>query len=342
MCINISNVLDEHGYDVHLCATRIGGPLEKYVAPSIKLHILGKKNSIDFVTFKRILGIIKDNDIEIIHAHSSSLFWAIAAKRIEGEIKVIWHDHLGMRINDRKKNLIYKLISGKIDGIIAVTDDLAVWSRNNMKVQVNRILMINNFPSLNIVHRNPDPEYFTIVCLANLRPEKDHETLVRAVSLLKGQNLPKKLKVILAGSVDDSNYVERIKDLIVTHGLDNIIEVPGSIEDTASLLAKADCGVLSSVSEGLPISLLEYGLSALPTVVTNVGYCSNVIGNGKYGKLINSGDAIGLSENILFYMSNPVIANEVGLSFKEHIISNYGADNYLLRYLDLLKEIQTV
>lgn len=341
MCVNISNLLTVQGHEVTLCATRSGGPLEKSVATGIKLHILGKKNSFDIVAFWRFQKILKDNEIEVIHAHSSSLFWAIAAKCLSGNVKVIWHDHLGLRVNDRKKTPVYKLLSAKIDGIISVNQELSDWSRKNMKVPAARIVMINNFPALPSVERNPDPEFFTIVCLANLRPQKDHETLIRAVSLLNAKLLPKKLKVILAGSVDDSNYANKVRKLIVNYDLENTIEMAGSVEDTASLLAKADCGVLCSVSEGLPVSLLEYGFSALPTVVTNVGYCSTVIGQGKYGRLIASGDPKLLSEEILYYISNPIIAKQIGLSFKEHVINNYGAGNYLNAYLKLLRGILT-
>lgn len=336
MCVNISNLLYENGHDVTLCATRAGGPLEKSVTSGIKLHILGKKSSADFVTFRRFISIIKDNGIEIIHAHSSSLFWAIAAKFFIRKVKVIWHDHLGLRVKDRKNSPIYRLLSGKIDGIIAVNEQLVDWSRKNMKVPAERILMINNFPLLKDVDRHPDPEFFTIVCLANLRPQKDHETLVRAVALLKEQDLPKKLKVILAGSHDDVDYFRKIKDLIQELGYEKTIEMPGSVEDTSSLLASVDCGVLSSVSEGLPVSLLEYGMAGLPVVVTDVGHCTDVVGNGLYGKVVGSGDAIRLSEELLWIFTNPAEAHVMGEKLKEHIENKYGPGNFMTNYLNLL------
>ena len=55
------------------------------------------------------------------------------------------------------------------------------------------------------------------------------------------------------------------------YNLNDIIQIAGSVVDTSSLLASADIGVLSSIFEGLPLSLLEYGLAGLPVVVTDVG-----------------------------------------------------------------------
>ncbi len=340
MCVNISNVLHENGHEVVLCATRYGGVLEKTITSGIKLHILHKKSSVDFVAFRRLLSIVHDNSIEVIHAHSSSLFWAIVAKGFSRRVKVLWHDHNGLRANDSWNNLFYKLLSIKIDGIIAVNHVLADWSRKNMKVPPERIVMINNFPLLKSVKRHTDPEFFTIVCLANIRPQKDHETLVRAIALLKKQDLPQKLKVIFAGSFDDREYNQRIRSLIAELSLKDTIEMPGTIEDTAYLLSKADCGVLSSSSEGLPVALLEYGMAALPVVVTNVGKCAEVVGNGRYGKVVATSDAQGLAEELFWIFSNLAEAKKVGENLKKHVVNNYGPGNFLTDYMNLLNLIQ--
>ena len=339
MCVNIANVLHEAGHDVTLCATRAGGPLEKAISPGVNKCILYKRNSSDFNAFRRLLNIVKGNRIQVIHAHSSSLFWAIFAKILCGKVKVIWHDHLGLRVSDRKKNPFYKLLSGKIDGIIAVNQELADWSRNNMKVPAERIVMINNFPLLTSVGRHPDPEFFTIACLANLRPQKGHETLVKAIALLRKHDLPKKLKVIFAGSLEDHKYRQRIRSLIAELLLEETIEMPGTVEDTSALLAKADCGVLSSSSEGLPVSLLEYGMAALPVVVTDVGQCAMVAGNGKYAKVVKPGEAHSMADELFWIIMNPVHATALGEGFKEQISANYGPESFIRNYSNLLNLI---
>jgi len=339
MCVNISNVLHDNGHEVTLCATRTGGALEKAINSSIRFHVLHKKSSLDFVAFRRLLRIIKDNGIETIHAHSSSLFWAIMAKVFYGKVKVLWHDHNGLRVSDFWKNLFYKLLSVKTDGIIAVNHELAAWSRHNMKVLPERIVMINNFPFLKSVERHPNPEFFTIVCLANIRPQKDHETLIRAIALLKKKDLPKEIKVIFAGSLDDKVYSQRMIRMIAEFSLEDTIEMPGTVEYTSSLLAGSDCGVLSSSSEGLPVSLLEYGMAALPVVVTNVGKCAEVVGNGRYGKVVSTSDVQGLAEELFWIFSNPDEAKIVGENLKKHVGNNYGPGNFLTDYMNLLNLI---
>jgi len=339
MCVNIANVLYENDYEVQVCATHEGGPLEKFILPGVRYQILKKRNSIDISAFRKFIKIIKTERIDLIHAHSSSVFWAVGVKFFVKSLKVVWHDHLGIRIYDRKNILFYRLISTKIDGIISVNQELAEWSRHNMNVPTERIVMINNFPLLNIIRRQSDPEMFTIVCLANLRPQKDHPTLIRAVAQLKEMELQKRLKVILAGSDDNQEYSNMIRVLISELRLGDIIKMPGSVEDTASLLASADCGVLTSLSEGLPVALLEYGMAGLPVVVTDVGQCAEVVNDGKYGILIKPGDSSELANSLLKLGNNKDFCEELAKGLKCNVKQNYGAGNFLKSYEKVLNVV---
>jgi glycosyltransferase involved in cell wall biosynthesis len=200
--------------------------------------------------------------------------------------------------------------------------------------------MINNFPLLSPVERKPNPEYFTIVCLANLRPQKDHGTLIKAVELLLKQGHHKKIKVILAGSFDNSDYTCSIKLLINELSLQDIIEIPGPVEDTASLLASADCGVLSSISEGLPVALLEYGMAGLPVVVTDVGECAEVTGRGKYGHVVPPGNYEALAGKLKVLVENQAEGENIGKMFRAHILSEYGQEHFMQKYRYILSRLR--
>ncbi len=80
MSVNISNALYEDGHEPILCATRKAGPLRNFLSEDIVFYCLNKKNSVDVVAFFKLLRIIKKHKITLIHAHSSSIFWAIGAK----------------------------------------------------------------------------------------------------------------------------------------------------------------------------------------------------------------------------------------------------------------------
>ena len=340
MCVNIANVLHENGFDVQICATRESGNLEKYIVSGIKFHVLDKKSSFDLLAFRRLIKVLKQENIDLIHAHSSSLFWAIAAHGFVRKIKVIWHDHLGNRLRDHRNNLLYKAIPLKLNAIITANQDLAEWSSINMKVPKRQVVCINNFALITEIPRNTDPNYFTIVCLANLRPEKGHINLVRAISLLKSMQFRKTIRIIFAGAYKEDDYFSALIVLIRKLNLNDTIKIAGSVDDTAQLLAMSDCGVLSSEWEGLPVALLEYGLAGIPAVVTDVGKCSEVVGAGKYGRVVPPGKPYALANELAWIYYNPELACQMSRLFKEHVVAEYGKAHFLTQYQNLLSKIQ--
>jgi glycosyltransferase involved in cell wall biosynthesis len=339
MCVNITNVLHENGYEVQVCISRKGGPLQKAITSGIKCHILGKKNFFDIPSFIRFIRLLKKEEIDVIHAHSSSVFWAIFAKLFVTNIKVIWHDHQGMQTNDRRCKFFYRLISYGLNGIIAVNKSLEAWSRKKMRVTPDAIFFIPNFPLLEVKPIHKDPDYLRIVCLANIRSQKDHITLIRAVSILAGKNLTGRLKVILAGAYNQDKYFHVLLKIIDEFRLNDVIEFTGSVEDTASLLSQADIGVLTSVSEGFPVSLLEYGLAALPVVVTDVGQCSEIVDHGRLGRVVPPQEPELFAGELQWIIENIDAAINMGLMFKEHVEKEYGKSNFLSAYQKLLKSI---
>jgi glycosyltransferase involved in cell wall biosynthesis len=341
MCVNITNALYENGYEVQACISRKAGPLEKAINPGIKLHVLQKKSFADIFAYIRFIKILRKEKIDVIHAHSSSVYWAVLTKILKKNCKVIWHDHLGKREHDSKGNFFYKLISPWVDAVIAVNNDQFRWAERNMRIKKGRIYQINNFPAMRSVPRKKEDSNFTIVCLANLLPVKDHPTLVRAISILSENKLPGHLRVILAGAYKKDEYFLKLVKLIDDLNLSQVIEIAGSVEDTAELLSQADIGALSSVSEGFPVSLLEYGLAGLPVVVTDVGQCSDVIGNGRFGKVVPPGDYEAFAKELLFLSLNKPVADSLGYELKKQIQKNYGPECFLVKYANLIKTIDT-
>jgi glycosyltransferase involved in cell wall biosynthesis len=339
MCVNISNILKYAGHDIVICASREKGPLEKFVAPGISIVALQKRNKLDIQAFLMLLSLVKKNKIELIHAHSSSVIWAVAVKLFYPKIKVLWHDHLGARLDDDFENRCYRLISPMIDGIITVNEVLHDWAIHNMRVDADKITFIHNFPLLANRPRHSEPGYTTIVCLANLCRQKDHPTLVRAIHILQKKNPGLKLRVLFAGLYWNDSYYNSLVHLIDALDLKETIQIVGSIEDTATLLASADIGVLSSVSEGMPVSLLEYGLAGLPVIVTNVGECKTVLNNGTLGIVVEPSNPASLSEALAKYIFKPQLSKQIGKEFKDFIQMNYGPKGYIQSYHKLLYKV---
>lgn len=342
MSVNISNVLSDYGYDVVLCTTRGNGELSKFIKQGVEKICLNKRNTFDLIAFIRLIKVIRKYRIKIIHAHSSSLYWAVGCKLFFPAIKIIWHDHDGNSesLSDNSR-IDVKFLSVFIAGIVAVNETLVKWSLKNTFVKNDKILYLRNFPVLSEIDTSLRCSIgeMRILCLANFRAQKDHLNLLRALVILINERGYNFIKLDLAGVYFEDQYFEEIKQFVSQNNLGSQINFLGSVTEINSLLERANIGVLSSLSEGLPVSLLEYGLAQLPVVVTDVGQCSEVVNYGKLGSVVPPSDSVSLANAIDWHIQNRSASVQMGSEFKKHIECEYGAPKFVSEYRKLLVRI---
>ena len=80
---------------------------------------------------------------------------------------------------------------------------------------------------------------------------------------------------------------------------------------------RASIGVLSSESEGMPVSLIEAAACAVPVVATRVGGVEELVENGVTGLLVRPGDAVGLADSLERLLEDPELAARMGLAARQ-------------------------
>lgn len=325
--VNLANALSEAGIKSFLCATRQGGPLEQFINRNVKKLILHKTSTIDVKAIYALVKFIHQNDINIIHAHSSSFFMAVLCKPFVS-VKIIWHDHYGKaeQLDQRPVNAIRKA-SYFFDYVISVNEKLAHWSKNNLHIAHEQVLFLQNFAQLSEQHTQPDlpgTKETRIVCLANLRPQKDHMTLLNAFKSNVVNH--SQWHLLLVGQDNEDDYSDLIKNYIEEENLEHNAHILGSRSDTADILVHSAIGVLSSKSEGLPVALLEYGLSGLPVVCTDVGQCAEVLGQGKYGVVVPPESPAMLGKALGELMADETKRKQYAADFSHHVHARYSKD----------------
>ena len=333
MSVNIANVLSDEGINNILVCSRKVGKLKQFLNKSVIFYCLNKKYSFDLKAILQLYKIIKNESPTHIHTHSSSIYWGILMKFLFPKVKLIWHDHNGNREN--KINFILKLILRFVNGIVVVNKELLNWSNLNFPKK-NKVLL-DNFPHL-MVNQETIKSKNIILQMANLRHPKNHLMMVESIKILK-QKTQIAFEVLLAGNDLNDEYSKKLKQKIKEYELQDIIKILGSVTNTSELLAKATIGVLSSESEGLPVTLLEYGLAELPVVVTDVGDCAKVVDYGKYGEVVSKKNSEKFAEALLKYLENPNFAKEMGKEFKIHVEKEYGSKKFIKEYLKFANEL---
>ena len=114
-----------------------------------------------------------------------------------------------------------------------------------------------------------------IVCLANLREQKNHFLLLNVARKLKESHPDWTFHLV--GKDFEDEYAAQIKKIIQEFDLGNTVFIYGTKQDVATILNQSEIAILTSKSEGLPVALLEYGLNKKAVIVTDVGEIPFVI-----------------------------------------------------------------
>ena len=165
-------------------------------------------NYFDFKAIKSLKAFIKENDIAIVHAHATSFFIVFLTKLIYPKFKMVWHDHYGnSEFLEKRKSFIIKVASYWMNGIIAVNQQLKEWAEKELAV--SKVTYLSNFPVKNISVAKTTilegVEGKRIICLANLRPQKDHFNLLLAFEMVAKPDWT----LHLVGKDFEDDYVEQ-------------------------------------------------------------------------------------------------------------------------------------
>ncbi|MFK5889306.1 MAG: glycosyltransferase [Flavobacteriaceae bacterium] len=285
VAVNLTNALANYNIETFLCVTRKEGVLKQSVDKKVNYFFLDRTKIIDIKAFEKLRKYIIENNITVIHAHTTSSFIGFIIKLTTKKTVLIWHNHTGAYVKLKGfKLLILKLISFYFDAIVNVSKTLNEWTLKNLNSK-------NNFYVPNFAYFSNDSQKTKlkgitgkrIVCVAGLRPEKDHITLFKSFNLFLKDNQDWTLHII--GKDYKDTYSEELYKFITENNLEKVVFFYGECRDIKNVLSQATIAVLSSISEGLPISLLEYGLLKLPVICTDVGECGQVIKHNESGYL---------------------------------------------------------
>jgi glycosyltransferase involved in cell wall biosynthesis len=336
--VNFANALSDKIDKSFLCATRTEGILKNGISAKVGYLYLKKTKVLDFTAIKRLNDFILLNKINVIHAHSTSFFLATIIKILNRKVTLVWHDHYGKSefLNERPK-WVLKWCSKFFNHAFCVNTKLTEWSKNVLKL--NSVSFLPNFAVQNSekpVTKLKGTDSKRIVCLANLRVQKDHLNLLNAFNIVLKESSDWTLHLV--GQDFNDEYSNTIKHFIKSQELENHVFIYGSCADTTHVLNQSEVGVLSSKSEGLPLALLEYGLSALPVVVTNVGECNLVISNHSEGQLIQSENPEALANAILIYINNQDLRERVGRHLQEKVKSSFSESIVINSLIEIYKK----
>jgi glycosyltransferase involved in cell wall biosynthesis len=179
---------------------------------------------------------------------------------------------------------------------------------------------------------SPNGSPMRIISVGRFAPPKDFGTLLRAVAGLQGDG-------VVTTLLGDGPHRRLLESEIAELGLAGSVTLAGDVPDVAARLAEADVFVLSSRSEGMPISVLEAMAAGLPVVATDVGGLREVVDDAVTGFLVPVGDARALGERLAQLDADPALRCELGAAARRRAAADFALPGWRRRHVQLYDDL---
>jgi polysaccharide biosynthesis protein PelF len=228
-----------------------------------------------------------------------------------------------------------RLTYAACDVVAPVTGANAAWEAE-LGADPARIRTIHNgvlVPS----RVGPFPSRPVVITIGRVDPLKDLKTLLRAAANVVEQ-VPG-ARFVHYGPTPEGNerYEAECRALWLDLGLGDSFEFSGETDDPYAVLAQASISVLSSISEGFPISVLEAMAAGRPVVATAVGGVPEALSG--CGFTVRPGDYQALAEGIVTLLRDPALGASLGAHGRHRVIHHFGQEACLNAYADLIGEL---
>lgn len=279
MAVELANLADRHQVEMHLVATRAGGPLEAELADHVRFTRLDRRSRWDVAGAVALARYARRHRIDVVHSHGVSSMTFVSLLRCLGGLRAghVFHDHLGLELPlGRTAALavalgvdVYLAVDRvrfeHVGGRVAFRPGTSRVVRNGIDTQ--RYAAAEPIDGLRRQLDIP-PDHLLLVSVANLRPKKDHEVLLEAMAAARQGS---RMTLLVVGAAFGDDYEARVRSRLAALGLADRVRFLGGRRDVPALLRSCDVGVLSSAVETGPLAVLEYLAAGLPVVTTDTG-----------------------------------------------------------------------
>lgn len=253
--------------------------------------------------------------------------------------------------DNRKYHRLRRWMAPLVGRYVAVSPDLRTWLTERVRIRSSKVAYIANgidaapfdVPRIRSGPRSQlgdfaPPGTVLIGNVARLDKVKNHAGLLLAFKLLceEGGRENATCRLIIAG---DGAQRAELDQQIVQLGLMETVRLLGNRGDVAQLLAECDVFVLSSVAEGMPITLLEAMAAGLPVVATDVGGVASVVETGVTGTLVPAGDPRALATALRAYVADEKLRRRHGDAGCARVAAHFSLRAMVSAYVALYDEL---
>ncbi len=354
--VNIINRTPPDSYrHVIICLTQADEFQNRITVPGVEVIALHKRPGHELGVYWRLWAVLRRLRPAIIHTRNlAALETQVIACLLPGTKRV--HGEHGRDVYDlegqnKKYNLLRKMIRPLVHCYIAVSKDLQHWLLGTVGVNPHKVKQIYNgvdqekfYPgsgsrSVLAPAEFPADDSLVLGTVGRLAEVKHQCALVQAFELLC-QRYPQyhsRLRLVMVG---DGPMEAKIRDQVSVSGLSSQVWMTGARDDIPELMRLMDIFVLPSLGEGISNTILEAMAVGLPVIATDVGGNPELIEDGVNGRLVPVGDASALADAIFELLESPALRESMGDKNLKKVAASFcwskTVDQYLSVYDRLL------
>lgn len=303
------------------------------------------KAGLDIAGAWKILRYAKQNRFDIIHSHGykPNILLGLMPRMVR---KLPMVSTLHGWTSTRKFTRIWAfeqldLFSLKfMDTIVVVNKAMKEHSRLK-KSNLSLHVVNNGIPQIDFESSQLDgtiqsfcSKDFVVGAIGRLSEEKGFEYLIEAISLLTAQGIDARLVII--GEGQERSFLE---ETIKRFDLQGKVLMPGFRENARNYLPLFNVFGISSLTEGLPITLLEAMQAKVPVVATQVGGIPEVLEEGVSGALVQPGSAEILAEGIMNFLGHRQDTKALLAHAYDRVMNTYSSKAMALGYLQVYQRL---
>jgi sugar transferase (PEP-CTERM/EpsH1 system associated) len=331
------------------CLDELGTLGQQLRDDGFTVEVLERRPGIDWRCVLRLARLLRRERVDLVQAHQyTPFFYAAAARLLAPRAAVLLTEH-GRHQPDYprpKRKLANRLLLRRRDRVVAVGQAVREALVANDGFPAQRVGVIYNGIDLTPFAAPRDDrgtirremgagdDEFVILQVARLDYLKDHATAVRTLARVL-PHLPD-ARLVLVG---EGPELQAIEEVVRQHGVGAQIRFLGLRKDVARLLSGADLFLLTSVSEGIPLTVIEAMAAGLPVVSTRVGGLPEVVVEGRTGLLEPAGDHAALGRAVCRLAAEPALRREMGHLGRERAETVFSEELMLAQYGALYREM---
>jgi glycosyltransferase involved in cell wall biosynthesis len=288
------------------CTSHPGQFAREAEAANVPVRAFGKTAGFSLRLIRDLVSRLVVDRPDVLHAHNALvLHYAIVAARLARVPVVVNTRHGGNDNWDPHCERIWRRAVRWIDSLVFVSEGVREFyvtrdqlSRRNTSVIYNGI-DVGKFTS-RPAHPTAALPTFRVGSVGRLVPAKDYVTLIRSFAMVSAAVPAAELHIL-----GDGPCRSAISQTAESLGIANRVVLHGASLDVPGFLSTLDLFVLSSIDEGLPISLMEALAAGLPVVSTRLPGLTELAPENVVAGYCTAGQPESLAEHILRAATRP-------------------------------------